>query len=323
MNKCIVCGELANYKEYVVREMMFGTKDQFTYLECSNCGCLQIKQVPSDLSKYYPKNYYSFKTTKLKSFKSYLISLRDKHSIGFNNLIGKILAKYFPAPFYLKVFKVINAKRDWKILDIGSGAGEKLLALKRIGFKNLLGIDPNIPKDIKYSDGLRVLKMSISEVDDKFDLILFNHSLEHMEDPVSILKEAAKKITDQSLVVIRIPVAGCYAWKKYGTDWDGLDAPRHIFIPTKKSLKFLAEKSGFEIVKQFCDSTSMQFWASEQYQRGVSLIDPKSYMMNPKKSIFNKKQIRKFREEAEKLNLEENGDIICLVLKRTNPIYIS
>jgi 2-polyprenyl-3-methyl-5-hydroxy-6-metoxy-1,4-benzoquinol methylase len=316
MNKCIVCDELANYKEYVVREMMFGTKDQFTYLECSNCGCLQIKQVPSDLSKYYPKNYYSFKTTKLKSFKSYFISLRDKHSIGFNNLIGKILAKYFPAPFYLKVFKVINAKRDWKILDIGSGAGEKLLALKRIGFKNLLGIDPNIPKDIKYSDGLRVLKMSISEVDDKFDLILFNHSLEHMEEPVSILKEVAKKITDQSLVVIRIPVAGSYAWQKYGTDWDGLDAPRHIFIPTKKSLKFLAEKSGFEIVKQFCDSTSMQFWASEQYKRGISLIDPKSYMMNPKKSIFNKKQIRKFREEAEKLNLEENGDIICLVLKK-------
>ncbi|MCU0365217.1 MAG: hypothetical protein MUE93_06055, partial [Ignavibacteriaceae bacterium] len=73
-----------------------------------------------------PKNYYSFKTTKLKSFRSYLISLRDKHSIGFNNLIGNILAKYFPAPFYLKVFKVISAKRDWKILDIGSGAGEKL-----------------------------------------------------------------------------------------------------------------------------------------------------------------------------------------------------
>lgn len=316
MNKCIACGELANYKEYVVREMMFGTKDQFTYLECSNCGCLQIKQVPSDLSKYYPNNYYSYRENKSQFLKTFFVSLRDKHSIGMNNLIGSILVNHFPAPLYLKVFKVINAKLDWKILDIGSGTGEKLLALKKIGFKNILGIDPYLVKDIEYNNGLRILKRSLSEIEGKYDLILFNHSLEHMEDPVSILKEAAQKLTDESLIVIRIPVAGCYAWKKYGTDWDGLDAPRHIFIPTKKSLKFLAEKSGFEIVKQFCDSTSMQFWASEQYQRGISLNDPKSFMMNPKKSIFNKKQIRKFREEAEKLNIEENGDIICLVLKK-------
>ncbi|MGB5287624.1 MAG: hypothetical protein WBN42_03990, partial [Ignavibacteriaceae bacterium] len=66
----------------------------------------------------------------------------------------------------------------------------------------------------------------------------------------------------------------------------------------------------------FCDSTSMQFWASEQYQKGISLIDPRSYSVNPEKSIFTKSQIKKFVREAEKLNDEENGDIICLILKR-------
>lgn len=316
MIKCITCGNSGKYREIIIREMMFGTKDQFTYLECSICGCLQIKRVPSDLTKYYPKNYYSFKTTKLNTFKSYLISLRDKHSIGINNRFGKILAKIFPAPFYLRVFKIINANLDWKILDVGSGAGEKLLALKNIGFKRILGIDPYIGKDINYSNGLQIKKMLLAEVDDKYDLILFNHSLEHMEDPVTELNEAAKKITEDSLVIIRIPVAGCYAWIKYGMDWDGLDAPRHIFIPTKKSLNFLVTRCGFEIISVFCDSTSMQFWASEQYQRGISLIDPRSYMINPKKSIFNKKQINNFLREAEKLNLEGNGDTICLVLKK-------
>jgi SAM-dependent methyltransferase len=316
MRKCIACGNSGNYREIIIKEMMFGTRDSFNYLECSICGCLQIKEVPIGLSKYYPKNYYSLTTSKLNFLKSFLVSRRDKHSIGFNNLIGKILVKYFPAPFYLKVFKVINSKRDWKILDIGSGTGEKLLALKRIGFKNILGIDPLIVKDLEFKNGLRILKKSLSDIEDKFDLIIFNHSLEHMENPVSILKEAAKKITGESLVVIRIPVAECYVWQKYGTDWDGLDAPRHIFIPTKKSLKFLAEKSGFEIVKQFCDSTSMQFWASEQYQKGISLMDPRSFSINPKNSIFTKNQIKNFTREAEKLNAEGNGDIICLVLKK-------
>lgn len=316
MEKCIACGEVAYYKEYVLREMMFGTRDSFTYLECSICGCFQIKEVPKDLSKYYPNNYYSLTSSKQNFLKSFLVSRRDKHSIGFNNLIGKILAKYFPAPFYLKVYKVINAKREWKILDIGSGTGQKLLALARIGFQNLLGIDPNIVNDIYYSNALQVRKMSISEIDDKYDLILFNHSLEHMEDPELVLKEAAKRINAESLVVVRIPIVGCYAWKKYGTDWDGLDAPRHIFIPTKKSLSLLANRCGFEITNMFCDSTSMQFWASEQYKRGISLMDPRSYAINPKNSIFNKTQINEFKKEAEKLNLEGTGDTVSVVLKK-------
>jgi hypothetical protein len=158
--------------------------------------------------------------------------------------------------------------------------------------------------------------MSISEIDDKYDLILFNHSLEHMEDPELVLKEVAKKNTAESLVVIRIPIVGCYAWKKYGTDWDGLDAPRHLFIPTKKSLTLLANRCGFEIINMFCDSTSMQFWASEQYKRGIPLMDPRSYSINPKNSIFNKTQMKNFRKEAEKLNLEGTGDIVSAVLKR-------
>ena len=316
MSKCIICGQSGNYKEYLIKEMMFGTGDQFTYLECNNCGCLQIKDIPKDLNKYYPDNYYSLTSGKINFLKSFLVSRRDRHSIGIHDFIGEILAKYFPAPFYLKFIKVINAKLDWKILDIGSGAGEKLLALNRIGFKNILGIDPNLAEDIEYNKGLKILKKSLFDIEDIFDLILFNHSIEHMEDPFAILKETAKKMVDDSIVVLRVPVAGCYAWKKYGTYWDGLDAPRHLFIPTKKSLKILAEKSGFKIINQFCDSTSMQFWASEQNQRGISLMDPRSYSVNPKKSIFTKSQIKQFVREAEKLNNEEDGDIMCLILKR-------
>jgi len=316
MRKCIICGQSSNYKEYLIREMVFGTGDQFTYLECGNCGCLQIKVLPKDLNKYYPGDYYSFKRKRVSSLKTFFVSRRDRHSIGIHDFVGKILTKYFPAPFYLKFLKVINAKLDWKILDIGSGAGEKLLALNKIGFKNILGIDPNLSEDIEYNNGLKILKKSLFDIEDKFDLILFNHSIEHMEDPVAILKETAKKMVDGSLVVLRVPVAGCYAWEKYGAFWDGLDAPRHLFIPTKKSLEILAEKSGFKIINQFCDSTSMQFWASEQYQKGISLMDSRSYSVNPEKSIFTKSQIKKFVREAEKLNNEKNGDIICLVLKR-------
>lgn len=314
--QCIACGNSGEYKELIIKEMMFGTNDQFNYLECTICGCLQLKEIPKEIAEYYPDNYYSFNEQKSPFLKTFFVTLRDKHYVGAKNLIGSLLSKRFPAPLYLKVFKVINAQFYWKILDVGSGAGEKLLALKNIGFKRIIGIDPNIDKDISYKNGLQIKKMSLSEVDDKYDLILFNHSLEHMENPVSVLKEAKQKMNDEALIVLRIPVAGCYAMEKYGAFWDGLDAPRHIFIPTKKSLRFLADRCELEIISEFCDSTSMQFWASEQYQKGISLMDPRSFSINPKNSIFAKNQIRNFTREAEKLNAEGNGDIICLVLKK-------
>lgn len=40
--------------------MMFGSRDKFDYLECARCDCLQIEEVPADLSQYYPANYYAF-----------------------------------------------------------------------------------------------------------------------------------------------------------------------------------------------------------------------------------------------------------------------
>ena len=316
MSDCVICGSSVVSKEFIVKEMMFGTKDLFTYLECGDCGCLRIKDLPVDLVKYYPDNYYSFKNTKSNPLKSYLISLRDKQSIGFNNLLGKILTYRFPASSHIKILKFINPNLGLKILDVGSGVGDKLLALRRIGFTRLLGIDPYIEEDINYKNNILVIKKSLSEIEDSFDLILFNHSLEHMEDPLSVLNEVQKKITTNSFVIIRLPVAGGFAWRCYGSDWVQIDAPRHIFIPTRKSMIILAERCGFRVVKTLYDSSSFQFFASEQYQKGIPLTSSQSYSVNSKKSIFTKKEINDFALRSEKLNAEEDGDQACFILKK-------
>jgi hypothetical protein len=58
--KCRICANNENQKVSEVREMMFGFRDVFTYFQCSVCGCLQIADIPTDMSKYYPSNYYSY-----------------------------------------------------------------------------------------------------------------------------------------------------------------------------------------------------------------------------------------------------------------------
>ena len=57
---CRVCRAKGSFPTYSVREMMFGTRETFSYFQCTHCDCLQITDVPPDLAQYYPPTYYSF-----------------------------------------------------------------------------------------------------------------------------------------------------------------------------------------------------------------------------------------------------------------------
>src|SRR5690349_16773153 len=59
--ECRVCRNTETKEQYVVREMMFGMRDEFVYDRCSSCLSIQIRDIPSQevLWKYYPENYYS------------------------------------------------------------------------------------------------------------------------------------------------------------------------------------------------------------------------------------------------------------------------
>ena len=65
MRTCRICGgDIA--ETYSVKEMMLGLREPFDYNLCGDCGCLQISEIPADMSIYYPGDYYSFLGNKKK-----------------------------------------------------------------------------------------------------------------------------------------------------------------------------------------------------------------------------------------------------------------
>src|SRR4051794_1943123 len=56
---CPACEAGGNFRAFTAREMMFGWRDSFAYCECPYCASLHIAQVPEDLARFYPSNYYS------------------------------------------------------------------------------------------------------------------------------------------------------------------------------------------------------------------------------------------------------------------------
>ena len=145
---------------------------------------------------------------------------------------------------------------DSEILDVGCGTGSFLNLLSRDGFTRLRGADPFIPQDIAYDNGVVIWKKTIPEVQEKFDFVMMHHAFEHMAEPLAVLREIRRVLKPNRRALIRIPIAGSFAWRKYGVHWAQLDAPRHLFLHTVDSMTRLAGQAGLELESVFYDSNS-------------------------------------------------------------------
>jgi SAM-dependent methyltransferase len=285
--------------------MMFGSREEFPYYECAGCGCLWIAKMPTDLSRHYGSGYYSFKGSAFGMWvRRHPPLYRVAHYARFHS--PPRLPEWWPT--------AVSPERA-SVLDVGCGVGHLLLRLKCLGYRNLLGIDPFVQEDIRIPNGPTILKRSIAEVSGQFDVVIMNHSLEHMSDPESVFRELKRLLTPLGSAVIRTPVASGQAWRKYASDWVQLDAPRHLVVHTFNSIRVLAKANGLRLNEVIYDSTAFQFWGSEQYRRGIPLSDPRSYQRSARRSLFTRREIDEFSRQASELNKRGEGDQACFYLR--------
>jgi predicted SAM-dependent methyltransferase len=177
------------------------------------------------------------------------------------------------------------------------------------GYKYLTGIDPFIEKDIEYSSGVKILKQDVFNHDGKYDLIMLHHSFEHMDNPHLVLKRLYEMLDFKGTLLICIPVSDSFAWRKYGTDWFQIDAPRHFFLHTTKSMVILSEKAGFALKSIVYNSRDAQFLQSEKYRRNISSFENLD---------FSSAYIKDCKNSARWLNKTMDGDQACFVFSKTN-----
>ncbi len=294
MNSCKVCGS-GSGRVHMVREMMYGTQDEFPYFECADCGCISLARIPENLDQYYQNSYYSFQQQ----------SCSRVHVAAYRLSLSRFsfLTNLFPFAVF-KMLHRIHLQPAMKLLDVGCGAGAMVAGLRKLGY-SAEGIDPFVSSDIADEDGVRVRKGVLGEVRDKFDVILFLHSLEHM--PVESLALARDRLNSDGLCVVRIPVVN-WAWKRYGPNWVQLDAPRHLFVHSIRSFTILAERSGFKVQKMLFDSTDLQFWGSDGYARDIPLRSARPRLL--KRSLL--------RLRAVAFNFRNLGDQAQFYLRRAD-----
>ena len=302
---------------------MFGTREQFAYFKCNSCGCLQIAEVPTDLARHYPDHYYSLLTPPYPKrptpLRRWLQKQRVRTAIFARGYRVNAVAKRFvglPDALYRRqgglttgeVLKKAGIRSfSARCLDVGCGSFSFWLDhLRQLGFNNLIGVDPHITKD-QHHGPIRIVKGKIEDIQGKFDLITLHHSLEHIPEQLATLNSVRNLLLPTGTCLIRVPIVSSLVWETYGVDWVELDAPRHLYLHSIDSITTVAEHARLDLYDTAYDSTSFEFYGSEQYRRDIPLNDPRSLWINSESSLFSKTEMDQFSLLAETANAELKG----------------
>jgi SAM-dependent methyltransferase len=85
---------------------------------------------------------------------------------------------------------------------------------------------------------------SIGYPDNSFDAITMSHVIEHVHDPVALLKECYRILKPAGYLVVTTPNINSWGHKKFEENWIHLDPPRHLHLFSQNTLQTCAEKAG-------------------------------------------------------------------------------
>ena len=197
------------------------------------------------------------------------------------------------------------------ILDVGCGSGRLLARLAREGFADLTGIDPRLPEVEGRDARVRLLRVALEDHAGRYRLVMAHHSFEHLADPQRAFAAFARLVEPGGHLLLRVPVADGWAARHYGPDWVQLDAPRHLHVPTRRSIERLASDYGFRVVGAADDSGPFQIHGSELYRRDTALVEAGRAGPGLTARLAARWQARRLRRRGE-------GDQACFYLRRVD-----
>ncbi len=160
---------------------------------------------------------------------------------------------------YESMFKNIFMKRfnllrpyikTGKVLDIGASTGTFLDLFKVKGWETW-GIEPSISSEIAKSKGHKIIDKYFEKAqlsNNYFDLVIMNHTLEHLENPKLVLHKVYKILKKDGVLLVDVPNVGSLLSKLLGKRWPYRLPIEHKWQFTKDSLVKVFNKAGFKVL---------------------------------------------------------------------------
>lgn len=230
---CDLCGADDPEPLLFLDDVIAGTtKDPFRLVRCRRCGLqyLNPRPVASALARFYPDDYAPFVRRGVAARVRAWQRRRDVDHLW----------RYLAPPA--------------RVLDVGCGTGELLLAVRERGNADLIGVEPSEHAarlarqrwglDVRCGD-LHAARLAPASV----DVALLSHVIEHLPSPSATLAELTRVLRPGGVLILWLPNAASWAARVWGADWIGYDAPRHVYAFTPGTLHALLARHGFTVAE--------------------------------------------------------------------------
>ncbi|MBY5766732.1 class I SAM-dependent methyltransferase [Rhizobium leguminosarum] len=217
----------------------YGSPGIFSVLKCESCGQMVTapplleSDLPGLYSRYYPRGDVDFDAIEREAAAVLVPRASEKrYREGTDNQ-----GHYAVLP-------------GQSVLDIGCGSCVSLLEVRNLGGKAFgVEADPNV-RAIAEHFGLDVHIGSIHDdpfPGQTFDLIVLNQVIEHVPEPLALLRLVRERLAPGGKVILAFPNTGSLNRKVSRGKWINWHIPYHLHHYNKKSFGLIAARTGYRV----------------------------------------------------------------------------
>lgn len=249
---CLFCGPTcAKERLLSAPDLLNGKPGIFHLSRCKTCHLVfqDPRPVAEDMGEFYTSeaSFYQAPVTskaRKQGLKEKLAEITLANHLDYPGP-KHFLLKTLTWPLYrIKVADqtIPHFKEGGKLLEIGCGSGNRLVRHRERGW-SVTGVElqKEVADALEKSTGIRVISGNIEtmELPDKYDAIVMDMVLEHLHNPIQILKQIRQWLKPDGELVLTIPYFEGLEFKLFGEYTYGLQLPYHLYFFNRRHLKKL------------------------------------------------------------------------------------
>jgi 2-polyprenyl-3-methyl-5-hydroxy-6-metoxy-1,4-benzoquinol methylase len=223
--ECPLCGSVGA-PLMIDRATDYITGTEFSVRRCERCGLAATDPRPVSMDPYYPAAYRRYSGMTLRALR-WLYAWRVR---GWARRLA----------------------RRGRALEIGCGDGWMLGALRDRGWR-VLGSERTIDgaRAAAATNGIPVFVGDLDSLGSsaRFDLIILFQALEHLAEPMAMLRQSARLLDHGGVIVVAVPNVASWQARLFGRSWFHLDVPRHLHHFSPAALAAACEKAGLRVMR--------------------------------------------------------------------------